>query len=82
MHNMSLTFNPFLEVSFKAVKFFGIYGFSATMYEPLMDLIEAGRLNLDRIVTHRMKFPNDVNKGLDILEKKEGNPMRVVVSQL
>jgi len=46
----------------------------------LLNLIEAGRVDLSKSVTHR--FPlREVNQALDVLRKKTGNPVRIVLSR-
>jgi Zn-dependent alcohol dehydrogenase len=44
----------------------------------LIQFVESGRLNLSSSVTHRVQL-EDVNTGLEIVERGIGNPIRVVV---
>jgi 2-desacetyl-2-hydroxyethyl bacteriochlorophyllide A dehydrogenase len=46
----------------------------------LIELVSSGKLDLSDSITHRVSL-EDVNSGFDILEKKIGNPIRVVVVQ-
>ena len=46
----------------------------------LIQLVSSGKLDLSDSVTHRVSL-EDVKSGFDILEKKIGNPIRVVVVQ-
>ncbi len=46
----------------------------------IVKLIESGMINLDHSVTHSVSL-DEINYGMQILEEKIGNPVRVVVSQ-
>jgi len=46
----------------------------------LIDLLEAGKIDLSRSITHRLPL-EDVNRGLEILSKGIDNPLRVVLVQ-
>jgi len=41
--------------------------------------VARGRLNLDYSATHTLPL-QDINTGLDMLRKGEGNPVRIVVT--
>jgi Zn-dependent alcohol dehydrogenase len=44
----------------------------------LLDMVGSGKMDLSRSITHRVHL-DEVNSGLEILEKGIGNPLRVVV---
>jgi propanol-preferring alcohol dehydrogenase len=46
----------------------------------LIDFVRSGKIDLSASITHRLSL-DEVNRGMEILEKKIGNPMRVVVTQ-
>ncbi|HLZ58405.1 MAG TPA: zinc-binding dehydrogenase [Ktedonosporobacter sp.] len=63
----------------KEVSLMGSYAFTKQTIERLMDLVAAGKLALDGSITHT--FPLDeVNHALDVLQKKIGNPTRIVIT--
>jgi alcohol dehydrogenase, propanol-preferring len=45
----------------------------------LMDLVASGKLALEASVTHTFSL-DEVNEGLNVLQKKIGNPTRVVIT--
>ncbi len=49
-------------------------------FEVIVRLIESGTINLDHSVSHKVPL-SEINYGMQILEEKIGNPIRVVVSQ-
>jgi len=56
----------------------GSYGSTTSEIQTVVRLIESGKLNLSESITER--FPlEEVNKGLDHLHKKIGNPIRIVI---
>lgn len=57
----------------------GSYAFTKQTIERLMDLIASGKLALEASVTHTFSL-DEVNEGLDVLQKKIGNPTRVVIT--
>jgi 2-desacetyl-2-hydroxyethyl bacteriochlorophyllide A dehydrogenase len=57
---------------------FGSYGSTTSEIQNVIDLVASGKLNLSESITER--FPlEEVNKGLDHLHKKIGNPIRIVI---
>ena len=46
----------------------------------LIELVRSGKVDLSKSITHRVSL-DDVNKGMELLEKKIGNPIRVVIIQ-
>ena len=56
----------------------GSYGSTTSEIQNVVDLVASGKLNLSDSITER--FPlEEVNKGLDHLHKKIGNPIRIVI---
>jgi threonine dehydrogenase-like Zn-dependent dehydrogenase len=56
----------------------GSYGSTTSEIQSVIDLVASGKLNLSDSITER--FPlEEVNKGLDHLHKKIGNPIRIVI---
>ena len=56
----------------------GSYGSTTLEIQSVVDLVASGKLNLSESITER--FPlEEVNKGLDHLHKKVGNPIRIVI---
>jgi threonine dehydrogenase-like Zn-dependent dehydrogenase len=56
----------------------GSYGSTTLEIQNVVDLVANGKLNLSDSITER--FPlEEVNKGLDHLHKKIGNPIRIVI---
>lgn len=56
----------------------GSYGSTTLEIQSVVDLVASGKLNLSNSITER--FPlEEVNKGLDHLHKKIGNPIRIVI---
>jgi threonine dehydrogenase-like Zn-dependent dehydrogenase len=60
------------------LSFLGSYGSTTSEIQSVIDLVASGKLNLSDSITER--FPlEEVNKGLDHLHKKIGNPIRIVI---
>ena len=58
----------------------GSYGSTTSEIQSVIDLVASGKLNLSDSITER--FPlEEVNRGLDHLHKKIGNPIRIVIVQ-
>ena len=56
----------------------GSYGSAISEIQSVIDLVANGKLNLSESITER--FPlEEVNKGLDHLHQKIGNPIRIVI---
>jgi threonine dehydrogenase-like Zn-dependent dehydrogenase len=46
----------------------------------VIELAKEKKIDLSKSITHKISL-DEVNKGLEILEKKTGNPVRVVIVQ-
>lgn len=62
------------------IELVGSYWAERGEIEKLVDLVASGRLDLGNSITERITL-EDVNIGLEHLEKKVGNPIRIVVVQ-
>jgi 2-desacetyl-2-hydroxyethyl bacteriochlorophyllide A dehydrogenase len=58
----------------------GSYGSTTLEIQNVVDLVANGKLNLSDSITERFLL-EEVNKGLDHLHKKIGNPIRIVIVQ-
>jgi 2-desacetyl-2-hydroxyethyl bacteriochlorophyllide A dehydrogenase len=56
----------------------GSYGSTTSEIQNVIDLVASGKLNLSESITERFAL-EEVNKGLDHLHKKIGNPIRIVI---
>lgn len=56
----------------------GSFGSTLQDVNELVDLVEAGRLDLTRSVSHTMTL-DEFPTALEMLEKREGNPIRIVI---
>lgn len=62
----------------KELEVIGSYSYCKWDIERLVELAAARRLNLSKSITHKLPL-DEVNKGIEILEKGLGNPLRVIV---
>jgi propanol-preferring alcohol dehydrogenase len=60
------------------LSFLGSYGSTTLEIQNVVDLVASGKLNLSDSITERFSL-EEVNKGLDHLYKKIGNPIRIVI---
>src|SRR4030043_2227211 len=56
----------------------GSYGWTTSEIQNVIDLVASGKLNLSESITERFSLEG-VNKGLEHLHKKIGNPIRIVI---
>ena len=60
------------------LSFLGSYGSTTSEIQNVIDLVANGKLDLSDSITER--FPlEEVNRGLEHLYKKIGNPIRIVI---
>jgi D-arabinose 1-dehydrogenase-like Zn-dependent alcohol dehydrogenase len=70
---------PMRDMTAKEMEIIGVQGFVAhSEYPALIDMIMHGRLDVKRVISQTVTL-EEVNQGLDILEKQIGNPIRVVL---
>lgn len=60
------------------LSFLGSYGSSISEIQSVIDLVATGKLNLSESITERFSL-EEVNKGLEHLHQKIGNPIRIVI---
>ncbi|WCK52771.1 zinc-binding dehydrogenase [Aneurinibacillus sp. Ricciae_BoGa-3] len=63
----------------KQLSLLGSYGGTKRNVEQLIELVSAGRLQLEESITHRFSL-EEVNTALHVLHEKVDNPIRVVVT--
>ncbi|MGD0159330.1 MAG: zinc-binding dehydrogenase [Candidatus Bathyarchaeia archaeon] len=67
------------DMTAKEIEIIGVQGFVAhTEYPALIDMVVHGRLDVKKMISQTVPL-EEVNRGLDILEKQIGNPIRVVL---
>jgi len=69
--------SPYKTIIGKEMDIIGVNDHLEFELAELIQLVSSGKLDLSTSVTHRVSL-DDVNSGFDILEKKIGNPVRVV----
>jgi propanol-preferring alcohol dehydrogenase len=69
--------NGFLTVA-KEIDIRGVWTSIKQDYPRIIELVSSGKVDLSRSITHRLSL-NEINRGLEILETREGNPLRIVV---
>jgi propanol-preferring alcohol dehydrogenase len=72
--------SPYKTIIGKEMDIIGVNDHLEFELAELIQLVSSGKLDLSTSVTHRVSL-DDVNSGFDILEKKIGNPVRVVVAK-
>jgi threonine dehydrogenase-like Zn-dependent dehydrogenase len=60
------------------LSFLGSYGSTTFEIQKVVDLAASGKLDLSNSITERFSL-EDVNKGLEHLHQKTGNPIRIVI---
>jgi len=60
------------------LSFLGSYGSSISEMQSVINLVATGKLNLWESITERFSL-EEVNRGLDHLRQKIGNPIRIVI---
>jgi len=73
-----ITVSPYKSIIGKEMEIIGVNDHYKSELATLIQLTSSGKLDLSNSVTHRVSL-DDVNLGIEILEKKIGNPVRVVV---
>jgi threonine dehydrogenase-like Zn-dependent dehydrogenase len=62
----------------KEVQIRGVWTSIKQDYPAIIELVASGKVDLSRSITHRLPL-EDINHGLELLETREGNPLRIVV---
>lgn len=71
--------SPYRTVIGKEMEIVGVNDHLKSEMEFLLRKVQAGEIDLSNSVTHRVSLDN-VNRGMEVLKKKIGNPSRVVVT--
>ena len=70
--------SPYHTIIGKEMEIIGSDDHTKSELRDLIQLVDSGRLDLSSSVTHRLRL-EDVNTGLEIVERGIGNPIRIVV---
>jgi 2-desacetyl-2-hydroxyethyl bacteriochlorophyllide A dehydrogenase len=70
--------SPYKTIIGKEMEIIGANDHLRSELVELIGMIESGRIDLSKSITHRVHL-DEVNTGLEILEKRIGNPIRVIV---
>jgi threonine dehydrogenase-like Zn-dependent dehydrogenase len=72
--------SPYQTIIGKEMEMIGSDDHTYSELKKLIQLVQSGDLDLSASVTHKVSL-DDVNKGLQIVERGIGNPIRVVVTK-
>lgn len=75
-----ISLHPYSSIIGKEMEIIGVNDHLKSELNQLIQYIEIGKLDLSSSITHRVSL-EDVNMGLQILQKNLGNPVRVVVTK-
>jgi len=75
-----LQISPYSTIIGKEVEIIGVNDHLKSELTELIELVSRGKIDLSTSITHRLKL-EEVNRGMEILEKNIGTPIRVVVEQ-
>jgi propanol-preferring alcohol dehydrogenase len=75
-----LHISPYSTIIGKEIELVGVNDHLKSELAELIGLVSSGGIDLSGSVTHKVKL-DEVNRGIQILEKDIGNPVRVVVEQ-
>ncbi len=70
--------SPYKTMIGKEMELIGVNDHLKSELAQLVEIVDSGKIDLSAVVTHRVRL-EDVNYGMEILEKKIGNPLRVLV---
>jgi propanol-preferring alcohol dehydrogenase len=70
--------SPYRTIIGKEMDLIGVNDHLGSELTELIQLVSSGKLDLSTSITHRVSL-EDVNSGFEILEKKIGNPIRIVI---
>ena len=76
----SVRLSPYRTLIGKEMGLIGVNDHLKSEMTQLIKLVDSGRIDLSGSVTHKVSL-EDVNQGMEILEKNVGNPVRVVIVQ-
>jgi len=75
-----LQISPYSTIIGKEVELIGVNDHLKSELTELIELVSRGRMDLSTSITHRVKL-EEVNQGMQILERNIGTPIRVVIEQ-
>jgi propanol-preferring alcohol dehydrogenase len=75
-----ITISPYRTVIARELEIIGVNDHLKSEMDQLMTLVNSGKLDLHTSITHKVPL-DDVNLGFELLERKIGNPVRVVLVQ-
>ena len=75
-----LQISPYSTIIGKEMELLGVNDHLRSELTELIDLVSRGKINLSTSITHRLKL-EEVNQGMQILERNIGAPIRVVIEQ-
>jgi len=75
-----ITVSPYKILIGKEMDFIGVNDHLKVETAQLIEFVDSGRINLSDSITHRISL-DDLNNGIDIVKKRIGEPIRVVVVQ-
>ncbi|MEM1589346.1 MAG: zinc-binding dehydrogenase [Candidatus Bathyarchaeia archaeon] len=73
-----ITISPYKTIIGKEMEIIGVNDHLKSEMIQLINLVESGKIDISNSITHMVTLEN-VNYGMEILEKKIGNPIKVVV---
>jgi len=74
----SINVSPYKTIIGKEMELVGVNDHLRSELAELVDMVASGKVDLSKSITHRVHL-DEVNTGFEILEKRIGNPIRVVV---
>ncbi len=72
--------SPYKTIIGKEIELIGVNDHLKSEMAQLIELIQTGKIDLSKSITHRFSL-EAVNRGIEILEKKIEDPIRIIVAQ-
>lgn len=79
IYTEEIRISPYNNILLKETEIMGCSDHLRQEMPRIIELIRSGKIDLSRSITHRVPL-DEVNRGIEILEKKIGNPIRVVAT--
>ena len=74
-----LTFNPEADFRFLEAQIRSSSDHTSDDLRKLLELVALGKVDLSKSITHKLKL-EEVNKGFEMLDSKQDNPVRIVLN--
>jgi len=74
-----VTFNPEMDFRYLQADIKGSADHTSDDLKKLLELVSLKKVDLSKSITHKLKL-DEVNKGFQMLDSKQDNPMRIVLS--